>query len=124
VPIPVLFTFKSNLKANVAVTLLADVMLTVHCSLPAHAPDQPVNTLPSPGLAVRVIFVPVWNAAVHAEPQSMPEGVDVIKPNPLPALLIVKLKVGTNVAVTDLGEFICKTQSTVPEHASPQPLKA
>ena len=52
-------TGADTLWANVAVTLLASLMLTVQLPVPLHAPLQPVKVLPVSGVAVRVTLAPL-----------------------------------------------------------------
>ena len=54
-----------------------------------HALVQLVNVEPAVGVAVSVIWVPGAKLAVQVAPQSMPAGVLVIAPVPVPALLMV-----------------------------------
>lgn len=82
----------TTLWANVAVTLCADVMLTVQLPVPLHAPLQPVKVLPVAGVAVRVTLAPLVKNALHVLPQSMPAGLLVTMPIPVPLLLIVNEK--------------------------------
>ena len=65
---------------NVAVTALSGSIATVHVPVPLHAPDQPVNTIQVPGVAVKVT-VP-QNEAEQVAPQSMPAGELVTVPVP------------------------------------------
>jgi hypothetical protein len=59
VPAPVRLTVSANVfNRNVAVTLEAAVMETVHVPVPEHAPPQPANVELVEGLAVRVTDVP------------------------------------------------------------------
>lgn len=82
VPVPTTVTVSGKwlTPVNVAVTSLASVIDTVHVSeLPLHAPVQPVNVWPVPGVAVNVTDVEseyeCEQSAVVA-PQSMPAGLD------------------------------------------------
>jgi hypothetical protein len=70
--------------ANVAVTALAESMVTVQLPVPVHAPLQPVNVDMPSGIAVSVTIVPVPNNAEHVAPQLMPAGLDVTLPLPVP----------------------------------------
>jgi hypothetical protein len=72
--------------ANVAVTLLAEFMVTGQVPLPLHAPPQPVNVEPPAALAVSVTGVPLLKLFEHVEPQLMPVGLDVTVPLPVPVL--------------------------------------
>ena len=54
--------------------------------VPVHAPDQPLKVEPVFGVAVKVMFVLELNDAEQVEPQSMPEGDEVIVPLPIPDL--------------------------------------
>ena len=57
-PLPARVTVSGcGLPVNVAVTARACVIVTVHVPLPVHAPDQPVNVVFAPGVAVSVTLV-------------------------------------------------------------------
>jgi hypothetical protein len=58
VPVPVLVTVSVMPGWNVAVTDLAAVIATAQVVVPVQAPDQPVNTLVDPAVAVNVTLVP------------------------------------------------------------------
>ena len=97
VPLPDLVTVTCRVVAvaakNVAVTLLATLMLTVQLPVPAQAPLQPVKVLAVAGVAVRVTLAPLVKLALHVVPQLMPAGLLVTVP--LPDLLTVsELPVG------------------------------
>jgi hypothetical protein len=96
VPAPVLLRVSEKVwSANVAVTVCAAFMVTVHVvPVPVQPPPlQPVNVEPAAGVAVRVTAVPLENAAEQVEPQSMPVGALLTVPAPAPALLKVSEKV-------------------------------
>lgn len=60
VPLPVVVTPSACVcSANVAVTLFAALIVTVHGPVPLQAPDQPVNVLLAFGAAVSVTVVPL-----------------------------------------------------------------
>ncbi len=52
-------------SVNVAVTLLASLIETVHAPVPAHAPLQPVNVESFAAAAVNVTLVPELKLALH-----------------------------------------------------------
>jgi hypothetical protein len=84
-PSPFFETVRAKGGWNVAVTVLASVIETVHVGVsPLHAPDQPVKPLPISGTAVRVTFP--TRSASQVSPQLIPEGVDEIDPDPEPSL--------------------------------------
>src|SRR5262245_52857221 len=59
VPVPSVVTNSEYCAVNVAVTLLAESIVTVQVALlPERAPDQPVNAKPGSGRAVRDTAVP------------------------------------------------------------------
>src|SRR5262245_4443748 len=59
VPVPSVVTNSEYCAVNVAVTLLAESIVTTQVALlPAQAPDQPVNAKPGSGRAVRDTAVP------------------------------------------------------------------
>jgi len=116
-PVPALVTVNAKLGANVAVTDVAAAMATMHVPVPVQppVPDQPANTEPAAGAAVRVTDAPPVKLAVQVAPQLIPAGLDVTVPVPVPALVTVSAKVPTaNVAVTALAAAIVKTQVAVP----------
>jgi hypothetical protein len=48
----------ASARAKFAVTAVAAVIDTVQVPVPVQAPDQPVNTEPAEGVAVRTTLVP------------------------------------------------------------------
>jgi len=59
-PPPLLVTFKDCCGgANEAVTDWFEFKVTEHAPVPVHAPLQPVNRYPEPGVAARLTAVPV-----------------------------------------------------------------
>ena len=86
-PAPVTPTVSGALVAvaavNVAVTLRACVIVTVHVeTVPVHAPPQPVNVAPELGVAASVTRALAACGAVHVVPQLRPAPVMV----PLPEI--------------------------------------
>ena len=61
-PVPALVTVRLKVAGgaglNVAVTVLAAVILTTHEPVPLQAPDQLANTEPAAALALKVTEVP------------------------------------------------------------------
>src|SRR5688500_685564 len=71
--------------ANVAVTVTAAVIGTVHGAVPVQvAPLQPVNVEPAAATAVKVVIWPATYVSVQSAPQLMPAGLDVTVPVPVP----------------------------------------
>ncbi len=128
-PLPALVTVRVNpiVKVKVAVTDLLASMRTVQVvAVPLQAPLQPVKVEPAAGVAVRVTVVPLGKAAEHMVPQSIPAGLLVTLPLPLPALVTVRVKVVTSekVAVTNLLASMTTVQVVaVPLQAPLQPVK-
>ena len=88
------------LRVNVAVTLRAAVMLTVHVPVPVQAPLQRVKVEPLLTAGVRVTDVPDAYVALQVLPQLIPLGEDVTVPLPVPAFATVSAYVlSANVAV-------------------------
>jgi hypothetical protein len=84
-PTSILHTVNVNATLNVAVTLVAALTVMVHVvDWPAQAPLQPLKTEPALGCAVSVTTVPLIYGAAHVLPQSMPAGLDVTTPEPVP----------------------------------------
>lgn len=105
---------------NVAVTDVADVMVTTQVPVPEHAPDHPAKPKPPSGVAVSVTIVPWAKGAVHVAPQFMPAGLLVTVPVPPPDLVTDRLNCcRVNVAVTVAAAVIVIVQFPVPEHPPP-----
>jgi hypothetical protein len=86
-PGPVLLTVRLYwITSKSAVTDLVAFMVTVQSPVPVHAPDQPMKVDVPPGVAVRMITVPIVKLPEHTLPQSMPAGEDVTVPLPSPIL--------------------------------------
>ena len=62
-----------------------------------------MNVEPGAGVAVSVSCVPSANASLQSVPQSMPAGVDVIVPVPLPVIAIVTVRISGGAASGELG---------------------
>jgi hypothetical protein len=54
--------------------------------VPEQAPLHPVNPEPEEALAVKVTVVPKGKSAEQADPQEIPEGLEVTVPEPVPDL--------------------------------------
>src|SRR5205809_863058 len=79
-----------NEVLKVAVTLRAWIMLTVQVPVPLHpSPLQPAKLEPLAALAVSVTLVPTSKAALQVLPQSIPTGLLVTVPLPVPASVTV-----------------------------------
>ena len=77
------------MAVNVAVTETSLVNVTLQVPVPVQAPDQPANVEPAFGAAVSVTMVPLVKLALHVAPQSIPAGLLVTVPAPVPALWTV-----------------------------------
>ena len=111
------------LVLNVAVTLRAAVIDSVHPAVPVQLPPQPANVEPLAAVAVSVTFVLLAKLAVQLLPQLMPDGDEVTVPLPVPALVTAseKLDVPLNVAVTERAAVMDTVQVPVPVHAPLHP---
>ena len=119
------FTDCSDPPPKVAVTEVFAFRATVHVPVPEHAPDQPENTKPEFGAAVRVTVVPAVNGAEQVWPQLMPAGVLLTTPIPEPVSETVSCTGAGNAAkaaATEVAPFTATVQTAaVPEHAPDQP---
>jgi hypothetical protein len=77
------------LAVNVAVTAVLPVKVTLQGAVPLQAPDQPANVELLFGAAVSVTLVPLVTLVLHVAPQSIPAGLLVTVPAPVPALWTV-----------------------------------
>jgi hypothetical protein len=108
---------------NVAVTAFAALIVTVQVPVPGHpASLQPVKVEPVEGVAVSVTIIPWSYDSLQSPPQSIPAGLLVTPPEPLPPFVTVRSHTFVNVAVTVLSELIVTMQVPVPgQPASLQP---
>ena len=91
-PLDVPQTPLTGLAVNVAVTVFATSIVTVHVPVPEHPlPVQPAKVELTDGEAVRVTEVLALYGSEQSAPQLIPAREDVTVPVPLPALLTVKL---------------------------------
>ena len=78
------------IRAKVAVTLRAALIVTVQVPVPLHPlPLQPVRRMPSPGTAVSVTVLPSGCELLQVLPQSIPAGSDTTAPVPTRATVSV-----------------------------------
>ena len=110
---------------KVAVTDDAAERVTLQVLVPLHAPDHPAKLAPASGIAVSTMAVPLAKFALHVVPQSIPAGLLVTEPVPVPVFCTVSAKfvtgAGLNVAVTDALAESVTLQPDVPLHAPDQP---
>jgi hypothetical protein len=85
-PVPPRVKIKLNVgsELNTAVKEVWVVSVTVQVPVPEHAPPQPTKVEPALGIADRVILLPAVNALAQEEPQSIPPGMLVTMPVPVP----------------------------------------
>jgi hypothetical protein len=76
--------------SKVAVAEWSALIASVHAAVPEQSPDQPANLEPAEGVAVNVTGSAA-SGAEHVELQSIPAGLDVIVPVPVPALATVRV---------------------------------
>lgn len=104
---------------KVAVTDLLAVRFNTQLAVPVHAPLHPVKVEPTSGVAVRVTVVPWGKVAEHVAPQSMPAGLLVTVPEPVPVLPTVTVRTISKVAVTVVSALIAKVHVPVPVQPPP-----
>ena len=99
-PEPVTLTWRAKTDVNVALTFCATAMDIVQVGpvVDLHAPLQAEKTLPSDGLAVSTMLVPLGKSALHVVPHEMPAGALVTLPEPV--TLTWSPKTGVKVALT------------------------
>src|SRR2546430_7761978 len=80
---------------NVAMTIAADVSVTLQEPVPAHAPLQPMNVEPVgatvAGVAVKVTTVPLPKVPEQVVPQRIPDGALITTPLPVPIITTARL---------------------------------
>jgi uncharacterized protein YlzI (FlbEa/FlbD family) len=95
-PVPEVRTVSGNVtREKVVPTVRASVMATTQvAAVPVQAPLQPEKTEPDAARAVSVTVDPAGKSAAHAAPQSIPAGLEVTVPTPLPPRETVSVKAG------------------------------
>jgi hypothetical protein len=93
VPVPALTTLRVyEFKLNMAVTVVAAVIVTVQPPVPEQPPPvHPANVELTAGEAVRLTIVPWENPSVQSTPQLMPTGLLATVPVPKPAFATVRV---------------------------------
>lgn len=71
-------------ELNVAATVVAVLMVTIHVPVPVQAPDQPEKVEPASAVAVRVTEAPLVNEAEQVAPQLIPARLDITVPVSVP----------------------------------------
>src|SRR5438128_11277782 len=102
-------------------------MVTWQVPVPEQpAPVQPVKSEPGSVVAFLVAVVPLSKPLEHVAPQSIPAGLELTEPVPVPSVETFRVSVfRVNVAVTDRAWSIVTTQSPVPVQPAPvQPVKS
>ena len=77
---------------NEALADFAASIVKVQVPVPVQAPLQPAKLLPADGLAVSVTLVLALKFAEQVAPQSIPAGLLVTVPEPLPDLATLRAK--------------------------------
>src|SRR5256885_7446535 len=97
-------------------------------AVPAQAPLQPANVDAWAGVALKTTFVPSSNCAVQLAPQSIPAGLEEMRPAPAPEGVPVTLCVpgggggiASKVTKIFVSAAILMAQPPRPEHPPPQP---
>lgn len=94
-PVPDLVTVTAVLAAALKTAVTVAFPVTAHITVPEHPPPlHPANTDPGEAEAVSVTDVPASNRLTQAPPQSIPAGVEVTVPAPVPCFLVSTLNVG------------------------------
>ncbi len=101
-PVPAFVTVSVRGTMNLAVTVFAASLVTVHVVAVGVVaqPVKPSNVEPAVGAAVSVTDESFGKSRVHVAPQLSPAGVLVTVPAPVPVLVTVSVGLSTNVAVT------------------------
>ena len=127
-PLPAFVTVRvyTYTCVKLALTACAALIVTTQVPVPLHpAPLHPLNVDPLADVAVKVTCVPPANEALHVAPQSMPAGLLVTVPLPVPVFVTVRAYTYNcvKVALTACASVIVTTHVPVPLHPAPlQPL--
>jgi hypothetical protein len=125
-PLPARATVSANVcSVNVAVTVVAAVIVIVHGPVPLHPPpDHPVNVEPVAGTAVSVVTSPALYVCWHVVPHAIAAGLDVTVPVPLPPRDTNSVtSFSAKFAVIAASAVTVTVHASIPEHAPPHPAK-
>ncbi len=89
--VPLRATVRTCVGENVAVTARVSFTVTVQAPGPEHAPAQETKAEPGAAVGVRFTSVGASKKAEQIVPQSIPAGVEVTVPLPVPARLTVRV---------------------------------
>ena len=94
----------ARLSVNVAVTLFVASAVIVHCwgwpETGVQLGEKPTNSESAPAAAVSVTTVFLAKLSLQSAPQSMPAGVELTAPDPLPSMLTVRVR-GAQLTATE-----------------------
>jgi len=122
-PVPERVTVNTGSRVNVADADSFPFIFTVHVPVPLHAPLHPAKREFGSAAAVSVTWDPALNPALQVCPQSIPGGLLVIVPVPVPESVTVNTGTCVNVAETDWFPFIVTEHVPVPLQAPLHPAK-
>src|SRR5581483_4025458 len=126
VPVPLPGSVTVNVYAvavKIALTLVLLLTVTWHAPVPLHAPDHPEKTAFAAAVATRLTCAPLSKTALHVVWQSIPAGVLVTVPKPVPEIATESDASATKLAVTELFCFRSITQFPMPAHEPLHPAK-
>ena len=104
-------------------TVLSASIVSVHVGAPPeHGPAQPPKVEPGSAVSVSVTDLPSRNRAEQAAPQLIPAGLLVMVPDPVPLLVIVRVRTAVKVAVTLLFALTVNVHDPVPVQSPLQPV--
>ncbi len=117
-PVPDFVTVKrAVLTAALKMAATVELGVAVQGPVPEQPPPlHPANEEPAAGAGVNVTGAPASNCAVQVPPQSMPAGVDVTVPLPVPCFWTVTVNVRTSVTVTLAGVPAVRSTVWLPEN--------
>ena len=99
---------------KIALTVVLLPTVTRHAPVPLQSPDHPEKTAFAPAVATRLTCAPVSKTALHVVWQSIPAGVLVTVPRPVPEIDTESDPLALKLAVTELFCFRSITQFPMP----------
>ena len=109
--------------AKLAVTASVPFKVRLHVELPVQAPVHEANTSFGFAVAVRATLVSWGKVAAQVVGQSIPAGLLVTVPAPVPVMATVNVSPGVNDAVTAWAALIATVHAALPEQAPLHPWK-